>query len=448
MTEQEVYNKIEMLDGKNFQTWKFNMKLILMERGLWGFIAEPSTEIPPPATDKAACVKHKSRSEKAYSIIALSVEKKAQIHIVGTTDPKEAWDKLAKQFSFISVTQIVRLTRRFYAAQMAEGDDLQEHLMSMSNLAQQLRELGEEISPSRFAIAILGSLPPSYDNFITSLNAQSKENFDWDTVNGALLEEEAKRTERFQVKDEDALFTRNGDKYVGNRGTRRSNAPAQDGFIPSQQDFTCYRCGKPGHVARNCRSNAINSRFGNGRWENSFQNMNINQGFDFANSANYHEYALSMGDSMKIHHCRDYMNGSCSRGRKCKFRHISRNELDCGETQQTGRLYDEGGVNQNGVAVQPKVPVTVVARQFDDDVMNKPSRMDSAYSDNSNRNEMQRLREKNEQLKRENTKLQVEVTELRGINVKLYERLLKEKNDAKNDDSDEDNDQGDDQYPL
>ena len=30
--------KIERLNGKNFQTWKFNMKCLLMERGLWGFV--------------------------------------------------------------------------------------------------------------------------------------------------------------------------------------------------------------------------------------------------------------------------------------------------------------------------------------------------------------------------------------------------------------------------
>ena len=30
--------KIERLDGKNYQSWKYNIKLVLMERGLWRFV--------------------------------------------------------------------------------------------------------------------------------------------------------------------------------------------------------------------------------------------------------------------------------------------------------------------------------------------------------------------------------------------------------------------------
>ena len=29
--------RIEKINGQNYQSWKYNMKLLLMERGLWGF---------------------------------------------------------------------------------------------------------------------------------------------------------------------------------------------------------------------------------------------------------------------------------------------------------------------------------------------------------------------------------------------------------------------------
>ena len=81
------------------------------------------------------------------------------------------WEILRKQFECVSIAQIVRLNRRFYAATMKEGTDLMEHLKYMTSLAEQLRELKEEITPERFATVILGSLPEKYDNFISSLNA-------------------------------------------------------------------------------------------------------------------------------------------------------------------------------------------------------------------------------------------------------------------------------------
>ena len=40
--------KIEPLSGKNYQSWKYNIKLVLMERGLWGFVE--GTENTPNST--------------------------------------------------------------------------------------------------------------------------------------------------------------------------------------------------------------------------------------------------------------------------------------------------------------------------------------------------------------------------------------------------------------
>ena len=80
---------------------------------------------------------YRLRSDKAYSLIALSVDKSLQVHITSTTDPRIAWETLQKQFEFISITQIVRLNRMFYAATMKEGTDIIDHLTYMTSLAEQ-----------------------------------------------------------------------------------------------------------------------------------------------------------------------------------------------------------------------------------------------------------------------------------------------------------------------
>ena len=72
-----------------------------------------------------------------------------QVHISSTTDPRAAWEVLQKQFECVSIAQIVRLNRKFYAATMKEGTDLMEHLTYMTSLAEQLRELKEEIRSSQ-----------------------------------------------------------------------------------------------------------------------------------------------------------------------------------------------------------------------------------------------------------------------------------------------------------
>ena len=93
--------QIEKLNGQNYVSWKFNMKCLLMERGLWGYvngnIVEPKvlkSEDGSDDTKVAASVEkfneYNLKADKAYSLIALSVEKHLQIHVSTEKKPKEA----------------------------------------------------------------------------------------------------------------------------------------------------------------------------------------------------------------------------------------------------------------------------------------------------------------------------------------------------------------------
>ena len=94
------------------------------------------------------------RSDKAFSLIALNVSTSLQIHISSTTNPILAWETLQKQFEFVSVAQVVHFNRRSYGATMEEGEDFMGHITKMTSLAEQLKELKEDITPSKFATAL------------------------------------------------------------------------------------------------------------------------------------------------------------------------------------------------------------------------------------------------------------------------------------------------------
>ena len=211
--------KIDKLNGKNYQKWKYNIKIVLMEPGLWGFTQERQ-EIPP-GDSATATVRNafRLRSDKAYSLIALNVEKELQAHISSVTDPLEAWKILQKQFEFLSVTQIVRINRTFYAASMKEGANLLQDLTHMPSLAEQLQEMNEEIFSKKFATVVLGSLPESYDNFLTSLNARKADDLDWENIKAMLIEEYMERAENNEKeKSDNALFGNQRRERSSNKG--------------------------------------------------------------------------------------------------------------------------------------------------------------------------------------------------------------------------------------
>ena len=279
MTSMSETIKIEKLNGKNYQSWKYNTKLVLMERGLWGFTQEGQET--PPAETATTAVKNafRLRSDKAYSLIALNVEKDLQVHISSVTNPLEAWKILQKQFEFVSVTQIVRINRKFYAASMKEDADLMQHLTHMTSLAEQLREMKEEISSKKFATVVLGSLPESYDNFLTSLNARNADDLDWENVKGLLIEEYMKRAEKNEKEEstDNALFLSRGRNF--NRGRHQARGGSRgacaggvrDGRFPNfnsikssqshrderekHKGVTCFKCNQDGHVVKNCPYN-------------------------------------------------------------------------------------------------------------------------------------------------------------------------------------------------
>ena len=113
---------------------------------------------------------------------------------------------IRETFQFHSITEVVRTNRAFYAATMGEGSDLNEHITKMTELASRLKDLKDEVTSKKFATVILGSLPTSYNHFLTSLNARDASTLDWDQIKPLLLEEYMLRKEK--RGSEDALMTR------------------------------------------------------------------------------------------------------------------------------------------------------------------------------------------------------------------------------------------------
>ena len=279
--------QITKLNGENYQSWKFNMKCLLMERGLWGYVRKDNPLVKPVikiegegisasdvAQSRVLLQDHELKADKAYSHIALSVERDLQVHVSSQSTAREAWEALQNHFEFVSVTQIVRLTRRFYAAKMDEKGDIMKHITEMTSLAEQLREMKEEVSNKKFAIVMLGSLPESYDNFLTSLNARNADDLDWTSIKSLLVEEHMKRQDKEKQRvNEEALFTsRGGQRFEqGNRGGGRTRGGGPGSFrrgggrpgrfnnhpYNNNNRFprTCYNCNQPGHLAASCPQN-------------------------------------------------------------------------------------------------------------------------------------------------------------------------------------------------
>ena len=85
------------------------MKCLMMERGLHGFIkgtvVKPEVLTEGEGVSAADATKSREKlheyelkADKAYSLIALCVEKDLQVHVASVDTAKEAWDNLQNHF--------------------------------------------------------------------------------------------------------------------------------------------------------------------------------------------------------------------------------------------------------------------------------------------------------------------------------------------------------------
>jgi len=139
----------------------------------------------------------------------------------------------------------------------------------------------EEISLKKFTTVVLGSLPESYDNFLTSLNARKVDDLDWENVKGLLIKEFLKRAEKSEKQEANkALYVKRESfdrgRYQARGGTghgRGSRFWKKDTCTRARHDdhgnlngVTCFKCKRDGHMVKNC---PLNNKPNTGRKESS-----------------------------------------------------------------------------------------------------------------------------------------------------------------------------------
>ena len=279
MAEREA--KIVKLNGNNYQTWKYNVKLLLMNNGLWSYVKGLETKPEPTATDtKDKEIKEfLLKAQKAYSTIAINIESQLQVHVQETDDPKKAWELLENHFNFVSVTEVVRTNRAFYTAKMEEGGDVNEHITKMTQLSARLKELDDEVSSKKFATAVLGSLPESYEHFISSLNARDAASLDWNQIKPLLIEEYMSRNDKANDKSDrrsdrqEALMTRR------NNGRNNNHRSGNNNFNDRSGSEFRGNSSRSNNFRDDSRNNGGDPRRNNNF--NNFRDQASNRGPDF-----------------------------------------------------------------------------------------------------------------------------------------------------------------------
>lgn len=228
---------IEKLNGSNWNTWKFQMKHLLMAKELWSLV--DGSEILASEATAAAAALFQSRLHKAFSTIVLAIDS-AQLYLVTSCEePKQAWDALKNHFERETLANKLLLKKQYFRSEMKEGTSVDQHLKHMKDIADKLAAIGAPISEEDQVVTLLGSLPRSFATLVTAIEARM-DGVSLDYVQQALIHEETKQLELSgELSGAESALT----------GALKRNT--------SRNRPTCYGCGNVGHIHRYCPNDSL-----------------------------------------------------------------------------------------------------------------------------------------------------------------------------------------------
>ena len=164
---------IDRLSTANWITWKFQMRHILMAKGLWKYV--DGSEVLPEDANEATRTKFREESQKAISTIVMAISTPQLYLVTSCEQPKDVWDTLRKHFERETLANKLFLKKQYFRKKMKEGTPMDVHLKEMKEIADKLTSIGAPIAEEDQVVTLLGSLPSTYYTLVTALEARVDE---------------------------------------------------------------------------------------------------------------------------------------------------------------------------------------------------------------------------------------------------------------------------------
>ena len=162
--------------------------------------------------------------------------------VMGLDTAREVWHKLEADYGKISFLKMGNLKASLYNIKYTSGS-MTEHLRRILDILAQIRGAGCEFPEQDLIVAIVSSLPTSYESWIGGVLGQGIVGISSDEFIRKLREEGKRRIskEECEAKETAAL------QVTKTKKNKNEAAPKK------KEERSCYNCGKKGHLAKNCR---------------------------------------------------------------------------------------------------------------------------------------------------------------------------------------------------
>lgn len=239
---------IEKLNEDNYESWKLQMKSILICNELWSYAN--GNEVKTEANQE----EWTKKDQKALAMITLSMSRGQINHIKKAETSHAAWAELERIYESKGPVRKATLYKQLYRMKKDPDTSMAKYINDFTSKAEQLTEAGINIPDDLLSIMLLGSLPEGFESFTVAIESRD-EIPSVNTLKIKLLEEEARQTERDGL-NEKGRKSGTSDEALLTKTTKSKNTRVNKNVNTSKQqpkfNGKCYECGKVGHKGADC----------------------------------------------------------------------------------------------------------------------------------------------------------------------------------------------------
>ena len=243
---------IPMLDPTDFPSWEFKMHAYLMSYGYWGVMDSVSDN-----WEKLDPADQGMMKASTFVIISHSL---GELHEYiarefNPNQPKVLWEKLQSMFNKTSLHTQLNLTKKWANLQWQPDHNVESFLGDIAQLRAQHKTAGVPISDDAAFVKLISSLPKTFDTEISVMEDWQKP--DLDRARTLLLKRQNAMKKR-KFEETNALMME-----VSSFSMKQCQPSSSNDQNPKKKrKFTCYYCGKSGHVRPNCKQKLADERNG------------------------------------------------------------------------------------------------------------------------------------------------------------------------------------------
>lgn len=255
--------RIELLSKNNFDTWKLQVRAILVKNEVWDYVCGSKVRPAVTAEDaasQAAAANWDATDAKAHSDLILAISPSELKQVKGCETSNAIWTRLHEIYQSQGPARKATLLMRLTLHKMAEDGDMREHVRSFFDTVDKLQEMEIEVNKDLLAIMLLNSLPSSFENFRCAI--KSRDDLPTpDALKIKIMDEYDARRSSTKENGQNAMFVRKPYRPISDH--HRQEKPK----TPDRQKFEsrCFKCRKLGHKAAECRTRNVPTMQGAGK---------------------------------------------------------------------------------------------------------------------------------------------------------------------------------------